>query len=315
VIFITALATLHRRKIMNEEIHMATLPTRASSIPAASLKNILFVTDFSDASMKALPHVELLAKKFQASVFVCHMITPSSLVAAAPQAAPYLYEAEYNAAAKELDNILHGPRLAGMRTKALLPTGMLGDTLVEEIKENHVDLVVAGTHGRTGFRRFLLGSAAEEICRAATCPVLTVGPELPSTATEFRRILIPTDLSVESMRCLPFVVRLASEYSSAITILHVLPEETAYNPDAKKLSEPVRKTMVHTFEPQLGTLKAEFVTEAGETADTILRVAREKGADLIAMGIRNAFLPGLHVRASVAYRVMSAAECPVMTCR
>jgi nucleotide-binding universal stress UspA family protein len=117
------------------------------------------------------------------------------------------------------------------------------------------------------------------------------------------------------MSSLPFVARLASEYGSAVTVLHVLPEETANNPEAKKLSEPLHKSMVNTFEPQLGALKTEFVMESGETADTILKVAREKGSDLIAMGIRSAFLPGLHLRTSVAYRVMTAAHCPVVTCR
>jgi len=73
--------------------------------------------------------------------------------------------------------------------------------------------------------------------------------------------------------------------------------------------------MVHIFEPLLGALKTEFVMEAGETVDTILKVAREKGAGLIAMGIRSAFLHGFHVRTSVAYRVMAGAHCPVVTCR
>ncbi|HEY5028578.1 MAG TPA: universal stress protein [Candidatus Angelobacter sp.] len=293
---------------------MATLSVHGA-IRVASLKNILFATDFSEASMKALPNVELLAKKFGASVFACHIITPASLVTVAPQAAPYLYEAEYNAATKELDNIVSSPQLGGIKTKALLSSGILGDALLEEINNNHIDLVVAGTHGRTGLRRFLLGSAVEEICRVATCPVLTVGPNLPSIATNFGRILVPTDLSDESMRSLPFVVRLAGEYGSVVTVLHVLPEETAGNPDARKLFEPIFKNMVHIFEPLLGALKTEFVMEAGETVDTILKVAREKGAGLIAMGIRSAFLHGFHVRTSVAYRVMAGAHCPVVTCR
>lgn len=292
---------------------MATLAVNPAATPVASLKNVLFATDFSEASMKAFPYVELLAKKFGASVFACHVITPSSLVGAA-EAAPYLYEAEYSAAKAELDSILHSPQLEGIKGKALLSSGILGDVLLDEINNNHIDLIVAGTHGRTGFRRFLLGSAVEEICRVATCPVLTVGPELPSM-TKFSRILVPTDLSDESMRSLPFVGRLASEYGSTVTVLHVLPEETANNPEAKKLSEPVYKSMVNTFGPRLGTLKTEFVMESGETVDTILRVAREKGADLIAMGIRSAFLPALHVRTSVAYRIMAAAHCPVVTCR
>lgn len=294
---------------------MATLATRIVPKPAATLKNILFATDFSHASMKAFPYVAALAKKCVASVFACHIITPASLLAAAPQAAPYLYAAERDASEKDLADVLRSPLLNGIKTKSLLSSGILGDALLDEIKNNQIDLVVAGTHGRTGLRRLLLGSAVEEICRVATCPLMTVGPDLPPAPEKYSRILVPTDLSEESMSALPFVARLAADHGASVTVLHILPEETAANPDAKMLSEPVGKSMIHMFEPQLGSVKAEFVIESGETVDTILKVAREKNIDLIAMGIRNSFLPGFHLRTSVAYRVMAASHCPVVTCR
>ncbi len=294
---------------------MATVHASIVPSPVVGLKNILFATDFSEASMKAFPCAASLAKKFGASVFACYIITPTSLATAAPQSAPYFYEAEYEAATKELDNIVHSPELEGIKTKALLSSGILGDALQEEIKQNHIDLIVAGTHGRTGLRRFLLGSAVEGICRVATCPVLTVGPDQPSSRIKLDNILVPTDLSEESMRALPFVVGLASAYGAKVTVLHVLPEETAGNPDTQKLSEPVCRNMVDIFEPRLAPLKAEFVIEPGETVETILKVAHEKSADMIVLGVRDAFLPGIHVRTSVAYRIMAASQCPVVSCR
>jgi nucleotide-binding universal stress UspA family protein len=265
--------------------------------------------------MKAFPYAASLAKKFGASVFACHIITPTSLATAAPQSAPYFYEAEYEAATKELDNILHSPQLEGIKTKALLSSGILGDALQEEINQNHIDLIVAGTHGRTGLRRLLLGSAVEGICRVATCPVLTVGPDLPGSRIKIENILVPTDLSEESMRALPFVVGLAGAYGAKVTVLHVLPEETAGNPDTQKLSEPVCRNMVHIFEPRLAPLQSEFVIESGDTVETILKVAHDKNADMIVLGVRDAFLPGVHIRTSVAYRIMAASHCPVISCR
>lgn len=293
---------------------MATLATSVNPKPGISLRNILFATDFSESSMKALPYVSAIARRFGAPVYACHVIVPNSLVAAAPQAAPSLYEAEYNAATKELESLAGSPSLKGTNTQTLLSSGLLGDALLEEIANNKIDLVVAGTHGRTGFRRFFLGSGVETICRVATCPVLTVGPESVGAEKDFRRILVPTDLSEESLRSLPIVSKLAGE-GATVTVLHVLPEETASNPDSKNLAEPLRADMVHLFKRQLEPLRSEFVIEAGDTAETILRVAREKNADLIAMGIRGAFLPGFQPRMSVAYRVMATAHCPVVTCR
>ncbi|HEY2170222.1 MAG TPA: universal stress protein [Candidatus Angelobacter sp.] len=294
---------------------MATLAVHTVPKPVADLKNILFATDFSEASMKAFPYAATLAKKFGAQVFACHIITPTALVAAAPQAAPYLYEAERDAAEKGLEDVLRSPLLEGVNTKSVLSSGLLQDCVVDEIQNNNIDLVVAGTHGRTGWRRLLLGSAAEEICRSARCPVLTVGPELPPMPLAFKRILVPTDLSDESLRSLAIVVRLATAYGASVTVLHVLPEETAGNTDAKKLSEPIVKSMVNIFEPQLEPLKTEFIIEPGDTVETILRVAQEKKADLIAMDIRSAFLPGFNLRTSVAYRVTAGSYCPVVTCR
>jgi nucleotide-binding universal stress UspA family protein len=294
---------------------MATVHASIAPSPVATLKNILFATDFSEASMKAFPYAASLARKFGASVFACHIITPTSLATAAPQSAPYFYEAEYEAATKELDNIVHSPELKGIKTKALLSSGILGDALQEEIKQNHIDLIVAGTHGRTGLRRFLLGSAVEGICRVATCPVLTVGPDQPNSRIKLDNILVPTDLSEESMRALPFVVRIAGAYGAKVTVLHVLPEETASNPETQKLSEPVCRNMVDIFEPRLAPLNAEYVIESGETVGTILKVARDKSADMIVLGVRDAFLPGIHVRTSVAYQIMAAAHCPVVNCR
>jgi nucleotide-binding universal stress UspA family protein len=214
-----------------------------------------------------------------------------------------------------LENILGSPELKELNTQALLSSGILGDVLLDEINKNKIDLIVAGTHGRTGWSRLLLGSTVETICRVATCPVLSVGPEAPDPEINFQHILVPTDLSEESRRSLPFVVQLAGEYGASVTILHVLPEETAGNPEAKALFEQVFANVAHIFQEQLVLLKTEFVIESGGTAATILKVAREKKADLIAMGIRGAFLPGFQPRMSVAYRVMAGAHCPVITCR
>jgi nucleotide-binding universal stress UspA family protein len=88
------------------------------------------------------------------------------------------------------------------------------------------------------------------------------------------------------------VVRPATAYGASVTVLQVLPEEIASNPEAKRLSEPIVKSMVNIFEPQLGPLKTEFIIETGDTVETILRVSSGKETDLIAMGIRSAFLAG-----------------------
>jgi nucleotide-binding universal stress UspA family protein len=73
--------------------------------------------------------------------------------------------------------------------------------------------------------------------------------------------------------------------------------------------------VVHSFEESFKGLKVQYVLESGDIVATILSVAERQRADLIALGVRSAFLPGFQLRSSVAYRVISGAHCPVLTCR
>jgi nucleotide-binding universal stress UspA family protein len=285
-------------------------------MPTTKLKNILLATDFSEASMHALPYAAGIARKLGSSIYLCHIVEPSALVNSAPEVAPRLYEGMRNQAVAQLAALEHSSKLNEIEAKTVVGAGAIGDALPDLVVENKIDLVVMGTHGRTGVRRLLLGSAVEAVCRVATCPVLTVGPALaPSMATTFSRILFPTDLSEDSKRILPYLRQMAEEYRSEITVLHVMPEELVTDPDAAQLAEPIRSTLIHTFEPELSGLKVEFLIGFGETVEAVLRTARAKKADLIAMGIHNAFLPGVQLKSSTAYRIMAGAHCPVLTYR
>lgn len=172
-----------------------TIPAaHVHNIPAARFKNILLATDFSECSRQALPYVAGLARNFDSKVHLFHVVTPSQLAIGAPEAAPYLYEALRKNSAEELTDMARSPELKGLNTRTVLGSGMLEDELIKAVNENEIDLIAVGTHGRTGIRRLILGSAAEEICRIATCPVLTVGPDVvPGNKLQFQRILVPTD--------------------------------------------------------------------------------------------------------------------------
>jgi nucleotide-binding universal stress UspA family protein len=295
---------------------MSALAANPLPIPTAKLRNILYATDFSDASMHALPYAAGVAKKLGASLYLCNVVEPSALVNSAPEAAPTLYDAMRDQAAAQLTALVHSPELKDLDAQTILGAGVIGDALSSVAVEKKIDLVVMGTHGRTGVRRLLLGSAAEAVCRMATCPVLTVGPTLaPKRAITFSRILFLTDLSEDSKRILPHLRQVAEEYQSEISVLHVMPDELATNPDAAKLAEPIRRNMIDTVQPELAGMKVEFMIGFGETVETVLRTARAKKVDLIAMGIRNAFLPSVQLRSSTAYRIMAGAHCPVLTYR
>lgn len=291
---------------------MSTAPVAIA--PAVHLRNILFATDFSESSRRALRYAEALAEKFGARICLCHAMTPTALAVGAPEAAAYLYEAEYEGSQRDLTNLLRVEEEKGLDIDSVLEPGLLKDVLTSAIARKSIDLVVAGTHGRTGVNRLLLGSSAEEICRSASCPVLTVGPWLVTpNKIQFRRILVPTDLSAESMRVLPYVLGIAQQYQSAITVLNVIPLNRGAS-DTKVAAKAKALAMEAALQHKLAHYKHEFLVDFGDTAETILRVSREKKAELIALGIRKTF-GGPHLRSSIAYRVMGGANCPVLTCR
>lgn len=281
--------------------------------PQVSLKDILFTTDFSEGSEHALPWLRALAKPFNAAVHLCHIEPAVPLTQTL--AAPGIYEATGKITAEHLTALLNAPILRGLHLNLALGSGKIKDELLQIIGQRRVDLVVAGTHGRAGFRKFLLGSVVEEIIRVAPCPVLIVGPSTRSrTDVPFRKILFPTNLTHSSDKILPFLLLLARQFDAEVTALHVVPP-SAGDSDGQAIRHAMKSAMEEALAPALAQFKPEFLVEEGDPADTILRVARERKMDLIAMGIRNQFSPGVQLRSSTAYRIMAGAGCPVLTLR
>jgi nucleotide-binding universal stress UspA family protein len=165
-----------------------------------------------------------------------------------------------------------------------------------------------------------MGSVAEELFRRLSCPVLTIGPcftKMFSEKSRIKTLLFPTDLSRESRIIFPYLASVASENKSELILIHVLPEETGTNPDARVLAEPLRKELETVFAPLISPLcQAEFLIDFGNPAERILALAQQRGVDLIGMGVRQApeFIT-THFRNTVAYRIVLGAECPVLTWR
>jgi nucleotide-binding universal stress UspA family protein len=283
--------------------------------PAAQicLKDILFTTDFSEGSDHALPYLRAIAKPFNSAVHLCHIEAPVPLTASV--AAPRIYEATGKLTAEHLTALLNAPVLKGLNLNLALGSGTIKDELLHIIEERHIDLVVAGTHGRAGFRKFLLGSVVEEIIRVASCPVLIVGPCTPSRGdVPFKRILFPTSLTNSSDKILPYVTLLAKQFGASVTALHVTPQGDPVTAGDESIRRSIEKAMRESLEPILSS-HTEFLVEQGDAADAILNIANHRKIDLIAMGIRNKFSPGVQLRSSTAYKIMAGAECPVLTLR
>jgi len=143
-------------------------------------RRILHPTDFSRASGAAFAKALALAKENRADLLLVHVLLPPTPFIGNGYVSPRTYEelevAARRGAQRQLDRLLRKARSAKTRVKGLLVEGVAYEQIARVARRKRADLIVLGTHGRTGFSRFFLGSVAERVIPLAPCPVLTVGP-------------------------------------------------------------------------------------------------------------------------------------------
>jgi nucleotide-binding universal stress UspA family protein len=281
-------------------------------------ENILFATDFSPAATHAVPFAKALARHFQ-SRFVALNVKPPVVN---PMAQPAYWPVDLEAA-RALDEQrrkeLH-QTFAGIDTEILLEEGDIRSNLASALQKYDTDLVIIGTHGRTGLAKVLLGSVAEEIFRTVTCPVLTVGPHSDPAKANIREILFATDFASEAPAAAAYALSLAQEFQSRLMLLHVVAEPkpgqlVSWSDVRDSAKELLRKLVPDEAE---AWCKPEYFVERGDPAECILELANLRDVDLIVLGAQpEKRVPGAatHLPIATAHKVVAHARCPVLTVR
>jgi nucleotide-binding universal stress UspA family protein len=299
-----------------------------------SLKNILFATDFSEASEAALPYAAAIARRYDSQLHIAHIVSPASYIIPAPPGdlitVDSLHEAALADARQRMETL--ASHLETVPHHTYVREGEVWQSLSEMILAHEIDLLVLGTHGRTGVQKLLLGSTAEEMLRLAACPVLTVGPKIAGRAKlpaiegegkdlspveiSVRQIVYATDFSPESLAAAPFATSLAQEFQSKLTLLHVI--ERCKDKDHE--TEPIDLALqrLRKLVPEEASLwcSPRPAVQIGPTADCILQEALDTTADLIVLGVRSAaghLGAATHLPWATAHRVVAQAHCPVLT--
>jgi universal stress protein A len=164
----------------------------------APLHSILHATDFSPRSEYALQLAYALARDYGARLVVLHVATAPPMVYG-EGLVPVDVQSFYSEGKAQLDRLpMPGD---GVRAERRVETGDPADEILRVAKEIAADLIVIGTHGRTGLSRLLMGSTAEKIVRQASCPVLTIKTPLHDRATvpEVRAVALPQALPQEAL--------------------------------------------------------------------------------------------------------------------
>jgi nucleotide-binding universal stress UspA family protein len=141
-------------------------------------RRLLHPTDFSKASSAAFARAVAEAKQRRSELVLVHVLAPVIPVAGEGYVSPSIYE-QMSASArawaqKQMDRLVAKAKTARVRVRGLLLEGVAHEQIVRAAKRYRADLIVIGTHGRTGVARFFLGSVAARVAATAPCPVLTV---------------------------------------------------------------------------------------------------------------------------------------------
>jgi nucleotide-binding universal stress UspA family protein len=288
-----------------------------------SLNSILYLTDFSAHSEAALPFCVSVAREYGATVHALHVLTPSTFTCTTPGLAAEIIGAQEEAAESEMQRI--ESQLAGVAHDTTVKRGFdLWPTLEGAILEQKPDLIVLGTHGRTGAQEFIMGSVAEEIFRRSRVPVLTIGPAVNRgvhSGARFHCILFATDFTPESLAAAPWAISMAQENQARLVILNVL-RQRKVSPNERIAEETVAHAMyqLHELVPPSAELwcRSEALVQYGDPARKILEMAQECGADLIVLGVREAtgqLGATTHLARTTAQHIVAHAHCPVLTVR
>jgi len=293
---------------------------KSADAKRVSLTKILVTTDFSKVSDRALDYAIALARRYDARIYLTHIITPDPFQFAEPQLAQATYEKVRQAAEEGITDILISGKLRGVPHEVLMEEGNVWPALEKLITAHEIDLVVAGTHGRGKVQKILIGSVAEEIFRRADTAVLTVGPAVKDETQkeiELTNILFASDFGPGAEKAAAYAFSLAQEHGARLTLLHVIESAAAYTEESVARQREINVVRMKQLMPRDSEnwCKPEFRVTFGAAVEEILIAANEVKADLIVMGAKPRKSLAGHVPLTIAYNVVTKATCPVLTVR
>lgn len=279
---------------------------------ALSLRNILLAVDFSSVSEPAVLYASAIARQCLSNVHMIHVNGPDSYHLLPPEAFRVAVR-DCEAPPRDMVQLIKS-LLSGLPNEVPLRHHELWEVIADVVLRNQINLIVLGTHGRTGLSKFALGSVAEQIFRNVSCPVMTAGPEARCTSDRmgFKKVLLASDLDPCSAAP-AYASWLCGEFNGSLTALHVAgTENTGDRSDLEKAN--LIKAMLRS-NPK--SKPPRIIVDHGSPADLILQVISELRPDVVVLGARHPAQSGItsHLPGSTLSRVIAAATCPVLTVR
>ncbi len=295
-----------------------------------NINRILCAVDFSEYSLDALRHGVVLARWYGAELRLFHVYEPAPTLLAltnVPADMPLSYPIDVDKLTEELRRFC-APVLASseQRVDVVLKEGQPAKEIAREAEMWPADLLILGTHGRSGFERLFLGSVTEKVLRSTRVPVLAIPPPVRQPGSPaYKTILCPLDFSGASTRALEYALSLAKEADARIILVHVI-EDVLGDAAAERLGHlSLVEYLRHLEGDAVARLRALVPDESrvwarpiervvrGRASREILKIVADEHVELVVMGVQGRTAVDRLVFGSTTHRVIREAGCPVLT--
>ena len=292
------------------------------------LRRVVCPVDFSEFSRRALEHASVLARWYEAELVALYVVPlmPSLFPLVPGMSTATLEPVDLEAKGRALQTFAAGVAAKVPTLQSMVRSGSAAPVILDVARELEADLLVLGTHGRSGLQRLMLGSLTETVMRKALCPVLTVpkAAEAQPGGPVFHHVLCGVDSSAASPRALEYALSLAAATNGRLTLLHTIewvpdefrPAQTTFgvNLYRQSLVTEARARLAELVPAEAwDSCHIDIRVTCGEPSVEILRAAAAERADLVVLG---AGRPGPIDRmlfASTTQQVVRQASCPVLT--
>ncbi|WP_148263727.1 universal stress protein [Halopiger xanaduensis] len=278
---------------------------------------ILVPVDGSECSDLAVDYAADLARRYDATVYVATVIDVR-LIATAPQ-----YDHLRSEATALVDSVANRLEASGVATTNVVRTAKPYQGVLMVAEDYDADLIIMGTHGRSGVDRYLLGSVTERVIRRSDVPVLTVRTRDDGNVSfPYDDVLVPTDGSDGAEAAYEPAIALATAYDAMLHALSVIETnalglETAPKGNDEGPDEAARMALEEVEANASQASAADVVTEItfGSPHEEIRSYVREHDIDLVVMGTHGRSGLPRYLLGSVAEKLVRTASVPVMTVR
>jgi nucleotide-binding universal stress UspA family protein len=275
----------------------------------SDISRILVATDLDECSVDVVEHAKIIARRFGAKVMMLHVVPIYANVEPLPLSASVFddMEAGQKRAAHSALERFRTANLDGISTTApILEAGDPATAILAISQSRDADLIVMGTHGRSGVTRALLGSVAEQVIHETDRSVMTIRCTKTPRQARYSRILCPVNYTAVAGKAFRQAMLLASAFEAELIVLYLIENDSD---DAA--------AELHRLRDWIGgvpmSIRATLLVQRGKAAVQVNQYAAQHDVDLIVVGAQRKRIGNRSVLSSTTNELTRHSSCPVLT--